>query len=210
MSKSKIKKALNFTGFSMIKDYLTAEEEKKLIREINNEPWIVDYQRRLQYYNYRNELFKPYDLIPIPEKIPNFLNKLIDKMMSDNIIKERPDQIIINEYDPGQGLKPHTDRKDYYKNVIIGISLLSGTTMYFTNSDFTQKKSIYLPPRSLYIISDSARYDWKHSIAARKNDIVDNVIVPRSTRISITFRNVIKEKVKYDNIIYPLREPPKK
>jgi alkylated DNA repair dioxygenase AlkB len=202
---NKIKNAINFNGFSLINDYLTEAEEKKLIDQINDQEWVVDYQRRLQYYNYRNELFEPYDLIPIPYKIPDFLEKIIDKMITDNIVTERPDQIIINEYKPGEGLRPHFDRKDYYKNVIVGISLASGTMMEFYR--MPEKKKIYIPRRSLYIIKDDARYLWKHGIPPRKKDEVDGKEIPRQTRISITFRTVIPEKVKYENIIYPARSP---
>lgn len=205
ISKPKIYKGIIVKGFYIVYDYLTEKEENDLIQKINNQTWVVDYQRRLQYYNYRNELVKPYDLIPIPTKIPSFLNDLIDKLFADKIINEKPDQIIINEYKPGEGLRPHTDRKDYYKNVIIGISLASGTTMEFVQEKPPYlKRKIYLPRRSLYIIKDDARYKWKHGISSRKYDEVNNQIIPRNTRISITFRNVIPEKVKRENIIYPV------
>lgn len=206
--KFKIKRAKNLNGFSIIHDYVTPDQEKKLLKKINESEWVVDYQRRLQYYNYRNELFEPYDLIPIPNKIPKYLDQLINQMMSDKIIDQKPDQIIINEYKPGEGLKPHFDRKDYYQNVIIGLSLGSGTIMeFYKNKPIPEKKKIYIPSRSLYIIKDDARYVWKHGIPPRKYDEVNGKKIPRETRISITFRNVIEEKVKHDNIVYPKRSP---
>ncbi|AEJ35073.1 putative methyl-transferase [Acanthamoeba polyphaga mimivirus] len=178
------------------------------MKKINESEWVVDYQRRLQYYNYRNELFEPYDLIPIPNKIPKYLDQLINQMILDKIIDQKPDQIIVNEYKPGEGLKPHFDRKDYYQNVIIGLSLGSGTIMeFYKNKPIPEKKKIYIPPRSLYIIKDDARYIWKHGIPPRKYDEINGKKIPRETRISITFRNVIKEKVKHDNIVYPKRSP---
>lgn len=190
----KLKNALNLDGFGMIKDYITPNEEKYLLKKIDDQKWIIDYQRRLQYYNYRNELFEPYDLIPIPNQIPDFLEKIIDQLKKDGLIDERPDQIIINEYLPGQGLKPHFDRKDYFKNLIIGISLASGTMMEFYKD--RDKKKIYIPARSLYVIKDDARYKWKHGIPPRKSDEINGKIIPRQRRVSITFRNVIKDKVK--------------
>ncbi|BCS83609.1 2OG-Fe(II) oxygenase superfamily protein [Cotonvirus japonicus] len=203
-----IKHAQNLKGFTLIKDYLTVEQENELIKKINEQNWVIDYQRKLQYYNYRNELFDPYDLIPIPSKIPDFLNELIEQMINDKIIDEKPDQIIINEYEPGQGLRPHFDRKDYYKNTIVGVSLGSGITMdFYRGGKLPEKKSLYLPRRSVYVLKDDARYIWKHGIPPRKYDIVDGKEIPRGTRISITFRNVIPEKVKYENIIYPRRSP---
>ncbi len=206
--KFKIKRAKNLNGFSIIHDYVTPDQEKKLLKKINESEWVVDYQRRLQYYNYRNELFEPYDLIPIPNKIPKYLDQLINQMILDKIIDQKPDQIIVNEYKPGEGLKPHFDRKDYYQNVIIGLSLGSGTIMeFYKNKPIPEKKKIYIPPRSLYIIKDDARYIWKHGIPPRKYDEINGKKIPRETRISITFRNVIKEKVKHDNIVYPKRSP---
>lgn len=212
MTKPKIKQAINLKGFYLVKDYLTPNEEQHLVNSINQMPWTVDYQRRLQYYNYRNELFKPFDLIPIPNKIPPFLEDLIDKLLMDKIIDEKPDQIIINEYLPGEGLKPHFDRKSYFKNVIVGISLESGITMEFTSTklDPPEKKKIYLPRRSVYVMKDDARNLWKHGIPGRKSDIVDGISIPRSKRISITFRTVNLSKVKFDNIAYPNRFPNEK
>nr|URM61882.1 Fe2OG oxygenase [Mimivirus sp.] len=153
MSKNfKIKRAKNLNGFSIIYDYISLDQERKLLNQINKSEWVVDYQRRLQYYNYRNELFEPYDLIPIPNKIPKYLNRLIDQMISDKIIDQKPDQIIINEYKPGEGLKPHFDRKDYYQNVIIGISLGSGTIMeFYKNKPEPEKKNICTTEIFIYI-----------------------------------------------------------
>ncbi len=190
-------------GFTLIENFITPEYESELIKKLNNQKWVIDYQRRLQYYNYRNELVKPYSLIPIPALIPEFLNILIDKMINDRIITDRPDQIIINEYKPGEGLKPHTDRKLYFKELIIGLSLNSGATMVFSKQSTHEVKKIYIPPRSLYIMKDEARYKYKHGIIGRKNDEVQGIKIPRDTRISITFRYVIKDKVKTTNIIYP-------
>ena len=189
----------DINGFYLINDFLTEKEERNLIKNIDKRQWVIDYKRRLQYYGYRNELVKPYDLVAIPNKIPYFIKKLIDRLINEKIIDERPDQVIINEYKPGEGLMPHRDRVSYFKNTIIGISLLSGTVMEFLplNFDNKLKKKIYIPRRSLYIMKDEARNKWLHGIPGRKVDIVEDHILPRNTRVSITFRNVIHKKVKH-------------
>ena len=201
ISNFEIKNPVNIDGFGIIENYLTEQHEANLINLINKQKWVVDYQRRLQYYNYRNELVEPYDLIPIPNPIPSFLNELIDQMINDKIIHTRPDQIIVNEFLAGQGLKPHFDRKDYFKDLIVGISLGSGTVMNFQK--LSEKKELYLPRRSLYWLSGDARYKWKHGIPPRKYDPINGIKIPRTTRTSITFRYVISDKVKYENIVYP-------
>ena len=185
-------------GFTLIKNFLSDKEEQSLIKNINKQKWTIDYQRRLQYYGYRNELFKPYDLVPSSNKIPRFLNNLINIMIDENIINEKPDQIIINEYLPGQRLIPHRDRISYFKDVIIGVSLNSGTVMQFISmKDNKQKKEIYIPRKSLYIMEGEARNKWLHGIPGRKKDNINGKFVFRDVRISITFRYVKLNKVKY-------------
>lgn len=49
------------------------------------------------------------------------------------------------------------------------------------------KRYINLEPRSLLILKDDARYQWKHGIAAGKSDNG----VKRQRRVSLTFRKVI-------------------
>ena len=66
-------------------------------------------------------------------------------------------------------------------------------------NEINEKKSILIPRRSIYILKDDARYKWKHGIPGRKYDMIDNMKIARNTRVSITFRNVIKNKVKYEN-----------
>jgi len=191
-------------GLSIIQDYITPSEEDYLFKKLDKLPWVVDFSRKLQYYGYRNEREKPYDLVPIPQQIPDCLSSIIDQVVEENLIYKRPEQVIINDYLPGQGIRPHFDRKDYFDNTIIGISLGSDCVMEFTPPDTKETKenrkekiNVLLPRRSLYIIEDDARYKWQHGIAGRKNDkLGDGQICVRKRRISITFRNVIQNKVK--------------
>jgi hypothetical protein len=96
-------------------------------------------------------------------------------------------QVIINKYEPGQGISKHTDAKDY--GPIIGCyTIESGATMKF-NKD-KDSVSIYTKPNSLYIMSGDSRYKWTHEMTSTKSDNVDGKRVPRTRRISITFRHV--------------------
>lgn len=101
----------------------------------------------------------------------------------DKIFKIMPDQVIINEYLPGQGISPHIDCIPCFGEVICSLSLFSSYVMDFIKD---KKISMLLEPKSLLILSGSSRYDWKHGIAARKTDIYNN------SRISITFRTITK------------------
>jgi alkylated DNA repair protein alkB family protein 8 len=50
--------------------------------------------------------------------------------------------------------------------------------------------AVYLPPRSLLIISGEARYEWTHGIRARATDVVGEETRERGERMSITARQV--------------------
>lgn len=67
------------------------------------------------------------------------------------------------------------------------------------------KISLPLAPRSLLVMTGDSRFLWRflldnfyltfsHGINARKTDNVDNVILERNKRTSITFRKVRQEK----------------
>jgi hypothetical protein len=51
-----------------------------------------------------------------------------------------------------------------------------------------KKKHVWLPPRSLLIMTGDARYHWSHSIASRQQDMVFGRLSQRDYRLSFTFR----------------------
>ena len=70
--------------------------------------------------------------------------------------------------------------------VIASLSLNSACVMKFTQ---TESIDVWLPRRSLVILTEDARYKWKHEIVSRKSDInTQGIRVQRDTRVSLTFR----------------------
>ena len=114
---------------------------------------------------------------------------LCKKLFEEKLFKTMPDQVIINEYLPGQGITPHTDCIPCFGDVVCSLSLLSSCVMELTKEETTMP--ILLEPRRLLVLSGSSRYDWKHGIAARKTDIYNDNKIIRKRRISITFRTII-------------------
>ncbi len=182
-------------GLFIYTDFIDEATETELLNEIDRQTWIVDYQRRLQYYGYRNELEKPYDLIPFPVEMPPLIADLSQQMVSRHIIVQQPDQVIINEYAPGEGIRPHKDR-NYYDNQICGVNLGSGCIMRFIRGKNLEVIDIEVPRRSVYVMQDEARLKWKHAIPPRKKDVIDGEIKHRERRVSITYRKVKPAKVK--------------
>ena len=127
-----------------------------------------------------------------------------------------PDQLTVNRYNPGEGIPPHVDTHSAFTHIIASLSLGSTTVMTFRRQKTTNLSaidearacprpgkaitprkqdtdavvSIPLPPRSLAILKGEARYAWSHAIAARKKDCIDDRLVARGVRVSLTFRRL--------------------
>ena len=185
-------------GLFLYPNFIDEAKEQQLLNEIDSQTWIVDYLRRLQYYGYRNELDKPYDLIRFPVAMPPLIEQLSKEIVAQGIVLLQPDQVIINEYVPGEGIKPHKDRA-YYENQICGVNLGSSCIMRFIRGANLEVIDVEVPRRSLYVMQDDARKKWKHGIPPRKKDVVDGHVQHRERRVSITYRKVKPKRVKLIN-----------
>jgi len=105
--------------------------------------------------------------------------------------EEKYTQAFINNYKKDAQLEPHFDNRKTYHEVIFGVSLLSGTTLTFTRR--TRKKreeNVYIPQRSLYLMTGDARLKWKHGM---KMGAVEG-----ERRVSLTYRMVKEFVVKQE------------
>lgn len=173
-------------GLLYIPDYITDVEEKQFIKTINKQDWDNSLKRRVQHYGYRYD-YKSRNVNKdmYLGKLPKWLNDFASKIKDDGLCEVVPDQVIINEYEPGQGISPHIDCESCFGPRIFSLSLGSAAIMEFT-LEGKPKKEILLERRSLVMLYSDARSVWKHSIPSR---LKDNSI-DRGTRISLTFRNV--------------------
>lgn len=182
--------APNIVGLRYVTNFVDEKTEATLIQTIDAQPWIMDLRRRVQHYGYRYN-YKvrglASDLYLGP--IPHWLQPCCQRLHREGYFSLTPDQVIVNEYLPGQGIASHTDCIPCFGDTIASISLGSGCQMDFVDGE--ARTSHYLEPQSLLVLSGEARYQWKHGIAARKSDKVNGIAISRARRISLTFRNVI-------------------
>ena len=87
--------------------------------------------------------------------------------------------VLLARYDPGAGIGWHKDR-DVFDGVV-GFSLAAPATLRFRRRrpGGFDRANLNVAPRSAYLLSEEARWDWEHSIVPG-NDL----------RFSITFRAV--------------------
>ena len=180
-------------GLRYIPDYITEDQHDWLLNQIDEQQWLDDLKRQVQHYGFKYDYRARkvnYDM-RIGE-LPEWLKKLSEKLYEDKHMPEVADQVIVNEYRPGQGISGHIDCEPCFRDIIVSLSLGSGCIMNFTNKyDKTKKISVWLAPRSLVVLSSEARYAWLHGIPARKSDEWDGQKYERQRRVSLTFRKVI-------------------
>lgn len=185
------------SGLYYFKDIIDEKQDlTNFLDEDNGSKWksLSDSKnsRKVQHYgytyNYKSGKTKT-ETEPIPDEFRSLINSLKKKSDGLGILPKKYEfnQVIVNNYEPGQGISAHTDVKEY--GVIIGCYTIgSGATMRFTRGD--EKYDIYVEPNSLYVMSGDSRNEWKHEMVPRKSDVVDGVKIERGRRISITFRFV--------------------
>jgi alkylated DNA repair dioxygenase AlkB len=178
-------------GLLLIDNYLNWEEQLNLCRQIDLQHWDTTLKRRVQHYGYRYDYqrrgVESSFIGELPEWIKEFTTDLKNKKITDLDF----DQIIINEYQPGQGISGHVDCISCFGDTIISMSILGGCIMSFQHIGTKQQVDIYLKAGSLLVMSGEARYNWKHGIPGRKSDTVNGLKMMRSRRLSLTFRKVL-------------------
>jgi alkylated DNA repair dioxygenase AlkB len=179
-------------GLVYAPSFIDEEEQAFVISQIDMAPWIVDLARRVQHYGYRYD-YKARRVDPgmYVGELPEWMSQLARRLYEAGYIDVIPDQAIVNEYEPGQGITPHVDCEPCFGDTVISLSMLSTCVMDFTKLGSTERVSILLEPRSIVVLKADARFGWKHGIAKRLADTVDGIVYKRGRRVSLTFRKVI-------------------
>jgi len=165
--------------------------KKKLYEFVDN--FDEDHQplqRKTRQYGYEyNYRANPRKLKKL--NIPPQLLCIADTIYKYKLIGQKPNQIIINKYEPGQGIAAHVDNQTYFTGDIATLSLGSEYIMTFRSLvDKSIHYDVLLPVGSLAVMKDDAIDKWTHEIVNRRTDTINGNTIKRGTRISITFRTV--------------------
>jgi alkylated DNA repair dioxygenase AlkB len=172
----------NIPGLVYRSDYISEVEETRLLTAIDRETWDTSWERRRQLYG------ASYGTTVDPKRpIPDWARDLVRRFQQECIYDRPFDQLLVNEYLPGQGIALHRDY-DSFDRTVVSLSLLSACIMDFRRPPATQLVPLLLQRRSLIVLSDEARYHWQHGIARRRSDIWHGMKIPRARRLSVTFR----------------------
>jgi alkylated DNA repair dioxygenase AlkB len=179
-------------GLAYVPAYLDPEAQPSLLATIDAQPWLSDLRRRVQHYGYRYDYTrKALDDSLYLGPLPDWAATLAQRLHADGFIAAVPDQLIVNEYLPGQGIASHVDCVPCFGDTVLSLSLGGPCVMDLTHISSRTAVSLLLEPGSLLVLRDAARYAWRHGIAARKSDQYAGRTIPRRRRVSLTSRTAI-------------------
>ncbi|MBK0403055.1 alpha-ketoglutarate-dependent dioxygenase AlkB [Adhaeribacter sp. BT258] len=180
-------------GLEYMPKFISKPEHESLLKKIDSEPWLLDLKRRVQHYGYKYD-YQKRSIDPSMKvgELPEWALDIGSRMYNYGILSFMPDQVIVNEYEPCQGIAQHIDCEPCFENTIVSLSLGSSCLMdFYPKNDLKQKESLHLEPQSLLVLRGEARYNWLHGIAGRKSDLINGIKHSRKRRVSLTFRKVI-------------------
>lgn len=183
---------LTDTEIAYADGFVSEVEETELLAAINSEPWMDDLKRRVQHYGYRYDYTEK--TVSREDKIgdlPDWSLPIADRLIAEGLFTERPDQLIVNEYEPGQGIAPHID-KDCFGPIVAAVSLGSDCIMklYPPKVDDKEALDFVVLRRSMMAYRGEGRYHYRHALSPRKSDTQSGFKIPRKRRVSLTFRTV--------------------
>jgi len=177
-------------GLVLMQDFISKEEEMKVLEYIDSQSWDTLARRRVQHYGRKfSYIERTVDANGPAPPIPQMIQEMVLKV-SDASDKEEFDQVTVNEYRPGVGLSPHVDTQSAFGDVIASLSLSGSSVMVFRREG--EQRALHLPPRSLLLMTNESRWAWEHYIPHRKSDLlVTGEKISRDTRrVSLTIRSV--------------------
>jgi alkylated DNA repair dioxygenase AlkB len=174
-------------GFRYEPDFIPREEEQALVRTLQSmsfQPFefqgyiakrrVIEFGCEYDFTSRKASSAPPIPdfLLPLRERSADFAGVSADEIV----------ECVVHEYPVGAPIGWHRDVPQF--ETIIGISLLSACRMRLKPYRAAGKiMSIILEPRSAYILSGAARWQYQHSIPEVKE-----------LRYSITFRTLRQRK----------------
>lgn len=193
------------SGFIYVPNYVTSDLADRIMKALIDLPesdWAgvsssATSRRVLHYgwtYGYRGTGLTIAPAIPdqfaellVPARLANH-----QQLSATSFAVAPPDQLIIDRYLPDQGIAPHVDDTRLFGDAVACITLGSGCEIIFMRKigDSTDVFRHYVEPGSLYMMTGQSRYEWAHSIASVKSDLLPSGNrVKRGMRISLTYRH---------------------
>jgi alkylated DNA repair dioxygenase AlkB len=170
-------------GFLYIADFLSAEEQAVLLRELGALKYQHDTFRgqRLKrgYAQFGYAYVSTGRKLETTAAMPDFLRAVIDRVRPHCPAGTEFNQCIVTHYPVGSGIGWHTDAPRFGE-CIVGVSLGAEARLQFRpNGADEASYEVQAAPGSIYILHGSVRWNHQHQVVPVKRE-----------RFSLTFRHV--------------------
>jgi alkylated DNA repair dioxygenase AlkB len=172
-------------GFLYHPDAITAQDEHSLLAAVSHLPFKefqfhgFEGKRRVVSFGWRYD-FSEHKALRA-DAIPDFLLDMCRKVQAGSgFALPELAQVLVTEYAPDAPIGWHKDRPFF--GDVMGLSLASSCSFRLRKALGNGKwwrVSLPLEPRSAYLLSGPARWEWEHSIPPVE-----------TLRYSLTFRNL--------------------
>jgi alkylated DNA repair dioxygenase AlkB len=182
-------------GFSHLLQVLTYEQQKDLVRSIDDEeaPWETDYTLLRQYYGYRYQSENDTVSQIGDGKLPQWLLHWGQFICAHDWMSTRAQQVTIQKYFAHSLICAHRDSPRCFGPEIVSISLVSSCGFCLTHARDRRRLSRRLEPGDVFVLNGDARFVWRHEIPEQclvGGDGVD------WRRLSVTFRTINPGRVR--------------
>lgn len=106
-------------GLHYFRAFLDDQQQGSAIRQIDESAWLTDLERRVQHYGWRYDyrartIDRGMRIGPLPDWLAEIAALLHEHTGKFDSV---PNQAIVNEYEPGQGIAMHVDRRCFGRTV---------------------------------------------------------------------------------------------
>ncbi|XP_002531882.2 alkylated DNA repair protein alkB homolog 8 [Ricinus communis] len=201
-------------GLWLCRNFLSSHQQSTLLSHIQNEGWFTESSNNqamrfgdlpswaIQLSHSIREVVLFGDQISQSPNLGSCDEENGSTLLPSNLLWREPlfDQLIVNVYQPGEGICAHVDLMRFEDGIAI-VSLESSCVMHFTQVravDANEKGEkdqdmtsipVYLTPGSLVLLWGDARYLWKHEINRKPGfQMWEGQELSQKRRTSITLR----------------------
>lgn len=113
-------------GLRYTADWIAPEAQEALLTNIDGEAWSTQLRRRVQHYGHRYDYGRRGVATAAEAAVPPlpvWARRLATRLVSEGLMDREADQVIVNEYQPGQGISAHVDSVPHFGPVVASLSL---------------------------------------------------------------------------------------
>ncbi|XP_058082719.1 uncharacterized protein LOC131230767 [Magnolia sinica] len=212
-------------GLWLCSDFLSPERQSSLLSSIQREGWFTEasHNQAMRFGDLPEWAMELSGFIREAVFCSEFFSELCEETipkqddaeacpLASDLLWREPlfDQLIVNVYQPGEGICGHVDLMRFDDGIAI-ISLESACVMHFTRVEreahgdengeeekegsLTRKVPVFLSPGSLVLMSGEARYLWKHEINRKRGfQVWEGQEIHQLRRTSVTLRKLCQPK----------------